>query len=80
MEIMRDMILLSQLTRLQNTSAEQIRVCICTKEDDTEIISMQTLKYFSEINKVYGKLAEQYKVFGIDTKNNILVVYVIEIK
>ena len=73
-----DKITLDQFKVLKNESS-QVRICICKSEDISETISLQTMKHFAEIEEFFGKSAKNYKVFKIDVKNDILILFVTEI-
>lgn len=72
------MITLPQLSEIDTGSSKQINICRCAKRDDSEIIMLQTLKSFSEIPDFLGNNLDQYEVFKIETKNDVLAVYVVK--
>lgn len=76
-DIMEDIITLKQLAKIQNWLAKGVRIAFCSDENAfvTEKIDMINFKEIKE--KVNNP--EKYRVFRIDTSNDLICVYVIAV-
>lgn len=73
-------ITLKQLSRLQHGIGQGIRICVCDSEDsiEMEVLSKYDMDFFKEIPKVFSSTLYKWKVFRIDTCNDLMCVYVVE--
>lgn len=77
---MDKIITLEELSEIKNYLAKGVRVAFCSsEEDDFEVLRKEDFISFKAIKK--GGLARwRYKVFRIDTLNDLICVYVVIIK
>lgn len=70
-------ITLEMLTNVQNRLGHGVRIAFCTSEiDDFEVMKTVDCTSFKDIKNVLANLW-RYKVFRIDTLNDLMCVYVV---
>lgn len=77
---MKENITLKMLSGIQNWLGHGVRIAVCTSEkDDFEVVKTIDCISFKNVEKVITD-TWKYKVFRIDTLNDLICVYVINLE
>ena len=77
---MSRVITLEDLSEINNALGKGVRVAICSsEEDDFEVLKLKDFISFHGIKREFPNIW-RYKVFRIDTLNDLMCVYVVKFK